>query len=104
MFHGTVNFASQIAKNLIRHKLNKKNLDDLFEKTNDSQLKSFISELLPHKNLENKNTLLDSKLVNKEELNEFELYLINNKFNNDLSVFSSIFKSNRAVVHKKGNY
>ncbi len=104
MFHGTVNFASQIAKNLIRHKLNKKNLDDLFETTNDSQLKSFISELLPHKKLENKNTLLDSKLVNKEELNEFELYLINNKFNNDLSVFSSIFKSNRAVVHKKGNY
>ena len=31
MFHGTVNFASQIAKNLTRHKLKKKNLDYIFE-------------------------------------------------------------------------
>ena len=54
MFHGTVNFASQIAKNLTRHKMNKKNLDELYKNSNDYLVKSFITELIPTKKLENR--------------------------------------------------
>ena len=97
MFHGTRNFASQIAKNLTTRQINKTKLDQLSAKTSDTLVKSFISQIVHRKSNVN-NVLLNEKKVSLSDLSSFERSFFINRYG---SVTKTIHTSNRAIINRK---
>lgn len=97
MFHGSRNFEGQIARNLVRSKLIKFELDNLYKETFNYDLRNYLSGYLIKSN-DSKPGLINEKKISYSNLKPYEKTLINNK---DCTV---LYQSHGAIINKNVYY